>query len=58
MRRQTGYGMREVLRPAREVYDYEYWAREKGERRLRPEQERFLDTRRLDRVKPKFDPEK
>ena len=30
--------------------------RERGARSLRPEQERFLDTARLDKVKAKFDP--
>ena len=33
-----------------------YWDRERGARSLRPEQERFLDTARLDKVKAKFDP--
>ena len=46
----------DVLRPSSQIYDEKYWDRERGARSLRPEQERFLDTARLDKVKAKFDP--
>ena len=52
-----GLGMSDLLRPSREQYDPDFWNREKGERRLRPEQERFLDTKRFDRIESKFDQE-
>ena len=52
MRQRTGgLGLDDVLRPSEK-----YWDRERGQRSLRPEQERFLDTARLDKVKAKFDP--
>jgi len=51
-------GLDDVLKPDKESlnYDDSFWDRERGPRKLRPEQERFLDTRRLDMIKPKFDP--
>jgi len=53
-----GKGLNDTLRPDKDrlKYDDSYWDRERGTRRLRPEQERFLDTSRLDAVKAKFDP--
>ena len=50
-----GPGISDLVMPARMVYDDNFWNREKGPRKLRPEQERFLDTKRFDRVKPRFD---
>jgi len=60
MRELTGgqYGLSEMLMPSREVYDPDFWNKEKGPKRLRPEQERFLDTKRLDLIPAKFDPKK
>merc|ERR1719219_1269269 len=57
MRQRTGgLGLSEVLLPDTNIYDEKFWDREKGTRKLRPEQERFLDTKRLENVKAKFDP--
>ena len=56
VRRLTGGpGISDLVKPATMVYDDNYWNREKGSRRLRPEQERFLDTKRFDGVQSKFD---
>ena len=54
-----GRGLNDMLRPDKDSlkYDDSYWDRERGARKLRPEQERFLDTDRLDSVKAKFDSE-
>merc|ERR1719452_22386 len=54
-----GRGLNDMLRPVKESFDYDenYWDRERGARKLRPEQERFLDTSRLDSVRAKFDSE-
>eukprot|EP00092_Neocalanus_flemingeri_P008772 GFUD01009445.1.p1 GENE.GFUD01009445.1~~GFUD01009445.1.p1 ORF type:complete len:463 (+),score=149.43 GFUD01009445.1:53-1390(+) len=54
-----GRGLNDMLRPDKDSlqYDDSYWDRERGTRKLRPEQERFLDTSRLDTVKAKFDSE-
>lgn len=54
IRERTGLGISDVLTPDCEIYDEKYWDREKGARRLLPEQERFLDTKRLNNVKAKF----
>ena len=57
MRQRTGgLGLGDLLQPSSEMYDEKYWDRERGQRSLRPEQERFLDTARLDKVQAKFDP--
>ena len=53
-----GRGISDLVKPARMVYDDNFWNREKGQRRLRPEQERFLDTKRFDRIQSKFDKDK
>jgi len=52
-----GRGLNDMLRPDQDCFNYDdsYWDRERGARKLRPEQERFLDTSRLDSVKAKFD---
>ena len=52
-----GRGLNDMLRPNQDCFNYDdnYWDRERGARKLRPEQERFLDTSRLDSVKAKFD---
>jgi len=52
-----GRGMNDMLRPDKESFKYDdgYWDRERGPRKLRPEQERFLDTKRMDGIKAKFD---
>ena len=52
-----GRGTSDLLMPSEDVYDSDYWNKEKGPRRLRPEQERYLDTKRFDRLQPKFDQE-
>jgi len=54
-----GRGLNDMLRPDKERLNYDdgYWDRERGSRKLRPEQERFLDTSRLNSVKAKFDSE-
>jgi len=54
--RTGGLGLSEVLRPNSQTYDEKFWDRERGARRLRPEQERFLDTNRLNNVEAKFNP--
>jgi len=52
-----GRGLNDMLRPNQDCFNYDdsFWDRERGARKLRPEQERFLDTSRLDSVKAKFD---
>ena len=56
LRHKTGgLGYSDLLMPSKEVYDPDFWNREKGPRRLRPEQERFRDTKRFDRAEAKFD---
>lgn len=50
-----GRGLNDVLIPNNENFDENFWYREKGPQKLRPEQERFLDTKRLDAVPAKFD---
>ena len=57
MRSKTGKSLNDNLVPTYEDYDEDYWNRNKGARKLRPEQERFLDTKRLDDVPAKFDRE-
>ena len=50
-----GPGLSDLLRPSSMRFDENFWNREKGPSKLRPEQERFLDTKRFDRVPAKFD---
>ena len=54
IRKSTG-GLRlnDVLVP---TYDPNFWNRVKEPKRLKPDQEKFLDTKRLDKVPAKFDP--
>ena len=58
MRNKTGKSLNDNLVPTYEDYDEDYWNRNKGARKLRPEQERFLDTKRLDDVPAKFNRER
>ena len=58
MRSKTGKSLNDNLVPTYEDYDEDYWNRNKGARKLRPEQERFLDTKRLDDVPAKFNRER
>jgi len=51
----TGRGLQDNLVPDQTTFDENYWKREKGPQKLRPEQERFLDTGRHDRMPAKFD---
>jgi len=50
-----GRGLQDVLVPDKTTFDEDYWKRERGPQKLRPEQERFLDTKRLDKMPAKFD---
>lgn len=52
-----GRGLNDVLKPDKQRLKYEddFWDRSRAPRTLLPEQERFLDERRLDQVKAKFD---
>ena len=52
VRSKTGRSLNDVLVPNYQDYD---WNKERGDRKLRPDQERFLDTKRLDSVPAKFD---
>ena len=54
-----GRGLGDMLWPEKErLYDDRFWNRERGGKGLKPEQERFLDTTRMDKVKAKFDANK
>ena len=52
VRSKTGRSLNDVLVPNHQDYD---WNKERGDRKLRPDQQRFLDTKRLDSVPAKFD---
>ena len=54
MRKKTGKSLMDNLVP---TYDEDFWNRNKGPRNLRPEQERFLDTKQFDNVPAKFNRE-
>ena len=57
VRRNTGgLGLNDVLVPNEDNYDPNFWNRERGPQKLRPDQERFLNTKRLDSIPSKFDP--
>ena len=58
MRTKTGKSLNDNLVPSYDDYDEDFWNRNKGARKLRPEQERFLDTKRLDDVPAKFNRER
>ena len=58
IRNKTGKSLNDNLVPTYDDYDEDYWHQNKGARKLRPEQERFLDTKRLDNVPAKFDRER
>ena len=47
-------GLKDVLVPS--GFDQNFWNKERGPRKLRPEQERMLDTSRFDQMPTKFDP--
>lgn len=56
--RTGGYGLNEVLKPDSKKmnYDDRFWLEQKGKnRKLKPEQERYLDTDRLNSIPAKFD---
>jgi len=56
--RTGGYGLNEVLKPDSKKmnYDDRFWLEQKGKnRKLKPEQERYLDTDRLNAIPAKFD---
>jgi len=55
-----GRGLNDVLKPDKQRLQYEdnFWDKSKAPRTLLPEQERFLDETRLDRVKANFDRDK
>ena len=53
-----GLGLNDVLVPNYDNYDPNFWNREKGPQKLRPDQERFLNTERLDAVPAKFNPDR
>ena len=55
MRNKTGKSLNDNLVPS---LPKNFWNENKGTRKLRPEQERFLDTERLDNVPAKFDRER
>merc|ERR1719369_315035 len=56
LRVSTGYGLmaRNQIDPDEVEYDGNYWEREQGPKKLRPDQERFLDAKGLDRIPAKF----
>ena len=56
MRNKTGKSLNDNLVPVFEDYDEDYWNKNLGSRKLRPEQERFLDTERLNAVPANFNP--
>ena len=56
LRNKTGKSLNDNLVPSYDDYDEDYWKKNKGSRKLRPEQERFLDTERLDAVPANFNP--
>ena len=58
MRNKTGRSLNDNLVPTYEDYEQDFWNKNKGARKLRPEQERFLDTKRLDDVPAKFNRER
>jgi len=58
IRNKTGKSLNENLVLNYDDYDEDYWHQNKGDRKLRPDQERFLDTKRLDNVPAKFDRER
>jgi len=58
IRNKTGKSLNENLVLKYDDYDEDYWHKNKGDRKLRPDQERFLDTKRLDNVPAKFDRER
>ena len=58
MRNKTGKSLNDNLVPSYDDYDEDFWNLNKGARKLRPEQERFLDTKRLDNVPAKFNRER
>lgn len=56
--RTGGFGLSNVLKPdnVKMNYDDKFWVQNRGKnRKLKPEQERFLDTKRLDNITAKFD---
>ena len=58
IRNKTGKSLNDNLVPTYDDYDKDFWNQNKGARKLRPEQERFLDTKRLDNVPAKFNRER
>ena len=58
MRNKTGKSLNDNLVPSYADYKENFWNENKGPRKLRPEQERFLDTERLDDVPAKLDRER
>lgn len=50
-----GRGLQDVLVPDKSTFDENFWKREKGPQKLRPEQERYLDTKSFDKMPVKFD---
>ena len=57
IRNKTGKSLNDNLVPSYADYKENFWNENKGPRKLRPEQERFLDTEWLDDVPAKFDRE-
>ena len=59
IRRKTGgWGLNDVLVPKCDNFDPNFWVQDKGPQKLRPAQERFLDTERFDAVPANFDSSK
>ena len=58
MRNKTGKSINDNWVPTYDDYDEDFWNQNKGARKLRPEQERFLDTKRLDHVPAMFNSER
>ena len=50
-----GRGLQDVLVPDKSTFDENFWKREKGPQKLRPDQERFLDTKSFDKMPATFD---
>ena len=51
-------GLNDVLVPKCDNFDPNFWVQDKGPQKLRPAQERFLDTERFDAVPANFDSSK
>ena len=58
MRNKTGKSINDNWVPTYDDYDEDFWNQNKGARKIRPEQERFLDTKRLDHVPAMFNSER